>query len=247
MLFTILKGIGKAIVGLGVIGLGLVLILVSLGRLSTAVEDFRATRATVLDHHVLLLPMNAQSHVGGRSARAGIVYKFMVAQRPYIHPAHIVEVQAGDASSTEANAKTLLSREFPVGSEIVVYYDPDKPGDSRLAKAVNRGLYALLGFGIILVVSMGLALIADFTAFLGEFFPGAKAVSRFLAPSIDSLMLGITAVVILLLLVSGFFHDPLLDPLGIERTRHIRVASVVVVLFVVAVGIRFFKRRSSRA
>ncbi len=118
------------------------------------------------------------------------------------------------------------------------------PGDSRLAKAVNRGFYVLLGFGMILVIGTGLALMTDFTGFLGQFHGGMQSISRFLDQSLHWMILGTTVVVILLVFALSLFHDPLLDPLGIEHRQNLGVAGLVVVLCVVVVGIHFARRRS---
>ncbi len=79
----------------------------------------------------------------------------------------------------------------------------------------------LPGFGILLVIGAGLALLIDFTSFLGQFHAGIHSVSRSLNQSLHWLILGTTLIVIFWLFVSSLFHDPLLDPLGIEHRKNL--------------------------
>jgi hypothetical protein len=81
-------------------------------------------------------------------------YAYTVAGREYT--GHDIAVTEVDTAS-ERDALDKIAP-YPLGKEVTVYYDPDKPGDAVLEKSTGGALEGVFGFFGLVLVTVGVVM-----------------------------------------------------------------------------------------
>ncbi len=86
----------------------------------------------------------SQNSKGASRYRPEICYSYTVHGNEYV--SNRIESMDGFLSSVKAYKKTS---QYPKGSQILIFYNPDKPADSVIEPGVKPDYYYFLAFGII--------------------------------------------------------------------------------------------------
>lgn len=81
----------------------------------------------------------------GTTYSADIAYTFQVAATSYRGD----QIKIGEVSTSDADDARHWLNKYPVGAEVLVYYDPAKPGESVLEPGVHASTFFLPGFGFV--------------------------------------------------------------------------------------------------
>lgn len=94
---------------------------------------------------------------GTRAFHPFIRYKYIVSNRVYTNETNLDTPGFGGHNSHEQAARNII-RDYPPGKEIIVYYNPDRPQESRLVRAIPWYIFMKLGMGYLLF-GLGLCLL----------------------------------------------------------------------------------------
>jgi hypothetical protein len=133
-MILIVLGVGFSIWGYGVM------------RKARASLEWPVKQGTVLKSEVRSTSTSGQS---GYQHSANIQYKYTVNNKTYSSD----KVIAGSYSSNSARSAEKLTRQYKKGSNVKVYYDPERPDNAVLVPGGTILIYVPLGFGIIATAS----------------------------------------------------------------------------------------------
>lgn len=145
-LLFVAVGVGMLVVG--VIGL----------RRAAASTDWPTTQGVIVSSEVERVRRNDPERGFTWTYHARISYGYSVGGEPYTGD----RVGVGDyGSNTNHHARSVV-RQYPVGSHVTVYYDPDRPQIALLEPGVRPMAFVIPGIGVAFVLFGGLC----FTVFL---------------------------------------------------------------------------------
>jgi len=61
-------------------------------------------------------------------------------------------IKFGENSYSDSGKADRIAATYPVGKNVAVYYDPEKPGRSVLEPGVSAGSYIVIGIGVMFIV-----------------------------------------------------------------------------------------------
>ncbi len=102
--------------------------------------------------------------------RADIAFEYIVDGSKYLSDRLYYGVKIM-SSDNWINSKKSVDK-YPVGKEIIVYYDPDKPNDSVIEPGIHFGLGGVFIFSICLII-LGLVIYVN-SDFVLRFFEQSK-------------------------------------------------------------------------
>jgi hypothetical protein len=121
-----------------------------LSRAFVPVADWPSVTATVVESRV----------IGERAFRPLIAFDYTVDSTAYRDTSDLNMPSFGGRTNRLSAAENM-AKEYPVGSEVTVHYNPADPGDARLKVSLPFSLYAQMGVaGFLLLGGIFSALIA---------------------------------------------------------------------------------------
>ncbi len=134
--FLIVFGVVCLLVGAG-------LSLVAIKQLQAGVERraWPTASATIVRSEV----------IGVRAYRPNVVYEYRVETLVYRDSSALQPAAFGGRNSKREKAKTVIA-DYPVGATVVVYYNPQDPGESYLRPGPSWAPFGWLGTGGTLVL-----------------------------------------------------------------------------------------------
>jgi len=140
--------VGVGMLVIGVIGL----------RQAAASRDWPTTQGVILSSAVERVRRNDPDRGFTTTFHARISFSYSVGGEPYTGD----RVGVGDyGRNTNHHARSVV-RKYPVGSQVTVYYDPNRPQSSLLEPGVRPMAFVIPGLGVAFVLFGGLS----FAAFL---------------------------------------------------------------------------------
>ncbi len=94
--------------------------------------------------------VTSASITGGRNYQPEIYYKYTVGTESYEEISNVHAPGFGTKGRRFDVAETLVG-EYPPGTAVIVFYDPDEPGFSTLKPGATWDIYGKLSLGIILL------------------------------------------------------------------------------------------------
>lgn len=89
--------------------------------------------------------------VGGRGAHPQVVYEYEVAGEVYSQESDLHMPNFGGSNNKRETAERLVAQ-YPVGTEVTVYYDPTLPGIGYLVISPAWDIFVKLSFGVVILV-----------------------------------------------------------------------------------------------
>ncbi len=144
------------LIGLGIVVAGLLFIAVGVGLVTSARRTAKRSRASLswptVPGTVRASDVLTTYHDHTRYDRGSVLYQYVVGGTTYW--SDTVSLSAVGVAGDLQRARETVSR-HPVGSEVVVYYDPDDPEAAVLAPGVAAFSGMTLAIGIFFAVTGG--------------------------------------------------------------------------------------------
>jgi len=139
----VFAAVGVGMLVIGVIGL----------RQAAASRDWPTTQGVIVSSAVERVRRNDPDRGFTTTFHARISFNYSVGGEPYTGD----RVGFGDyGSNTNHHARSVV-RQYPVGSQVTVYYDPNRPQSSLLEPGVRPMAFVIPGLGAAFVLFGGLS------------------------------------------------------------------------------------------
>jgi hypothetical protein len=129
---------------LSLVGLITIVSAIRSKRQADASQSWQATRGTVIESRIEKHTSTDGDGEESTSYTPVVLYKYTILEKEYTGD----RINFG-AKNTNRNPATQTVTRYKVGAQVMVYYNPDKPGQSVLERSSNSGwLQILLGFAL---------------------------------------------------------------------------------------------------
>ena len=157
----------------GLLLLGLIL-LIGGGIFGVTATDRLVTASATTHWPAVSGTVTSAEVIGDRAYRPLVKYDYNVDGSPYSGESDL-EIPGFGNQSKRLDVAQKLVAEYPVGTSVPVYYNPDNPAESRLVHHVPWNTYAQLGLAIF--IALAGAVILVFFVYRPEQSDAAKAIA----------------------------------------------------------------------